>query len=154
MLCVCRRNYQRSMRKLDLAQRKSSNKAKVNDPVVSFFDKKMDYSLPKIRLDAISKKRTQIEYTNDFEKKYVLLTDDNRRNFKSFLINFRFNLLEKDNSGLGDLQKCLKSNKRDLWLPKEQTKEVERGIWSESYLKKLHETLKVFGAFMETANPN
>lgn len=58
--------------------------------------------------------------------------------------NFRFNLLEKDNSGLGDLQKYLKSNKRDLWLPKEQTKEVERGIWSETYLKKLHETLKVF----------
>ena len=57
------------MRKLDLAQRKGSNKAKVNDPVVSFFDKKMDYSLPKIRLDAISKKRTHIEYTNDFEKK-------------------------------------------------------------------------------------
>lgn len=52
-------------------------------------------------------------------------------------------MLEKDNSGLGDLQKYLKSNKRDLWLPKEQTKEVERGIWSENYLKKLHETLKV-----------
>lgn len=55
----------------------------------------------------------------------------------------RFMLLEQDNSGLGDLQKYLKSNKRDLWLPKEQTKEIERGIWSENYLKKLHETLKV-----------
>lgn len=62
------------MRKLDLAQRKGSNKEKLNDPVVSFFDKKMEYSLPKIRLDAISKKRTQIEYTNDFEKKYVVVT--------------------------------------------------------------------------------
>jgi hypothetical protein len=42
------------------------------------------------------------------------------------------------------LQKYLKANKRDLWLPKEQTKEVERGIWNETYLKRLHETLKVF----------
>lgn len=58
-------------------------------------------------------------------------------------MHFRFKLLEQDNSGLGDLQKYLKSNKRDLWLPKEQTKEIERGIWSENYLKKLHETLKV-----------
>lgn len=51
--------------------------------------------------------------------------------------------MEQDNSGLGDLQKYLKPNKRDLWLPKEPTKEIERGIWSENYLKKLHETLKV-----------
>lgn len=53
--------------------------------------------------------------------------------------------MEQDNSALGDLQKYLKTNKRDLWLPKEYpTKEVERGIWSENYLKKLHETLKVW----------
>ena len=51
--------------------------------------------------------------------------------------------MEQDNSGLGDLQKYLKTNKRDLWLPKEPTKEIERGIWSENYIKKLHETLKV-----------
>lgn len=57
--------------------------------------------------------------------------------------SFRFNLLDKSNEGLGDLQKYLKPNKRDMWLPKEQAKEVERGIWSENYLKKLHETLKV-----------
>ena len=61
------------MRKLDLAQRKGSNRDRVNDPVVSHYDKKMDYSLPKIRLDATSKKRTQIEYTNDFESKYVIM---------------------------------------------------------------------------------
>lgn len=64
------------MRKLDLAQRKGSNKDKGNDPVVSYFDKKMEYSLPKIRLDAISKKRTQIEYTNDFEKKCVEINEN------------------------------------------------------------------------------
>lgn len=52
--------------------------------------------------------------------------------------------MEQDNSGLGDLQKYLKTNKRDLWLPKEPKKEIERGIWSENYIKKLHETLKVF----------
>lgn len=52
-------------------------------------------------------------------------------------------MFEKENSGLGDLQKYLKTNKRDLWQPKEPTKEIERGVWSENYLKKLHETLKV-----------
>lgn len=58
------------MRKLDLAQRKSSNHHKIKDPVLLHYDKKMEYSLPKIRLDAITtKKRTQIEYTNDFEAK-------------------------------------------------------------------------------------
>jgi hypothetical protein len=62
------------MRKLDLAQRKGSNREKVNDPVVSHYDRKMDYALPKIRLDAISKKRTQIEYTNEFETKCVMIT--------------------------------------------------------------------------------
>lgn len=142
---VCRRNYQRSMRKLDLAQRKGSNRDKTNDPVVSHYDKKMEYALPKIRLDAISKKRTQIEYTNEFEAKCV--PDDRSQtsfhSIKHLMYSFRFNLLEQDNSGLGDLQKYLKSNKRDLWQPKEQTKEIERGIWSENYLKKLHETLKV-----------
>lgn len=59
------------MRKLDLAQRKGSNRDKKNDPILSHYDK-MEYSLPKIRLDAISKKKTQIEYTNEFEKKYVV----------------------------------------------------------------------------------
>jgi hypothetical protein len=58
------------MRKLDLAQRKGSNREKKNDPVLSHYDKKMEYSLPKIRLDAISKKRTQIEYTSEFEKRF------------------------------------------------------------------------------------
>lgn len=57
------------MRKLDLAQRKSSNNHKINDPVLLHYDKKMEYSLPKIRLDALTKKRTQIEYVNDFEAK-------------------------------------------------------------------------------------
>lgn len=55
------------MRKLDLAQRRGSNRERVNDPVVSHYDKKTEHSLPKIRLDAISKKRTQFEYTNQFE---------------------------------------------------------------------------------------
>jgi hypothetical protein len=58
------------MRKLDLAQRKGSNREKKNDPVLSHYDKKMEYSLPKIRLDTISKKRTQIEYTSEFEKRF------------------------------------------------------------------------------------
>jgi hypothetical protein len=66
---VCRRKYQRNMRKLDLAQRKGSNSDKKNDPILTHYDKKMEYSFPKIRLDAISKKRTQIEYTSEFEKK-------------------------------------------------------------------------------------
>lgn len=53
-------------------------------------------------------------------------------------------MFEKENSGLGDLQKYLKTNKRNLWQPKESAKEIERGVWSETYLKKLHETLKVY----------
>lgn len=57
------------MRKLDLAQRRDSNREKVNDPVVKHYDKKMEYTLPKLRLDATSKKRTQIEYTSEFEAK-------------------------------------------------------------------------------------
>jgi hypothetical protein len=36
----------------------------------------------------------------------------------------------------------MKDGKRELWLPKEKTKEIERGIWNENYLKKLHDTLK------------
>lgn len=59
-----------------------------------------------------------------------------------FYIYFRFNSIEKENAALGDLQKYLKP-KRDLWLPKEGCKEVEKGVWSETYLKKLHESLKV-----------
>jgi hypothetical protein len=62
------------MRKLDLAQRKDHNmrdKTK-NDPVLAHYDRKTEYSLPRIRLDAISKKRTQIEYSNEFESRYVL----------------------------------------------------------------------------------
>lgn len=52
---------------------------------------------------------------------------------------------EDSNAILGDLQRYLKPNKRGLlWKPKEQTKEVERGIWNENYLKKLHATLKQF----------
>lgn len=45
---------------------------------------------------------------------------------------------------LKDIQQYLKPNKRDLWLPKEPTREIERGIWNENYLKRLHETLKQF----------
>jgi hypothetical protein len=59
------------MRRISLAQRKGSNHNNKNDPVQSHYDRKIEYSLPKIRLDAISKKRTQIEYTSDFEKKCV-----------------------------------------------------------------------------------
>ncbi|CRK86444.1 CLUMA_CG000111, isoform A, partial [Clunio marinus] len=116
------RNYQRNMRKLDLAQHKSLNQNKINDPVMFHFEKKFEYSIPKIRLDAFSKKRTQIEYTNNFEKK--------------------FNLLEKDNATHGDLKKYMKSNKRDLWLPKGKPKEIERQMKSEKYLKRLHQTLE------------
>lgn len=54
------------MRKLDLAQRKVHMNDK-RDPVLDHFDKKIDYSLPKIRVDTTSKKRTQIDYTNEFE---------------------------------------------------------------------------------------
>lgn len=38
----------------------------------------------------------------------------------------------------------MKPRKQKLWVPKEPTKEVERGIWNENYLKRLHETLKQF----------
>lgn len=137
------RNYQRSMRKLDLNQRKGTNRHKVSDPVIAHYDRKMDFALPRIRLDAISKKRTQIEYTSEFQEKFVKPLHSHSLLSCSNLI-FRFNLLEHDSSGLGDLQKYLKAGRRDLWLPKEQTKEVERGIWSENYLRKLHETLKVW----------
>ena len=57
--------YQRNMRKLDLAQRKGFMHDK-KDPVLDHFDRKIDYSLPKIRVDTVSKKRTQIDYTSDF----------------------------------------------------------------------------------------
>ena len=53
------------MRKLDLAQRKGFMHDK-KDPVLDHFDRKIDYSLPKIRVDTVSKKRTQIDYTSDF----------------------------------------------------------------------------------------
>lgn len=54
-------------------------------------------------------------------------------------------LEEDSNAMLGDLQRYLRPNKRGLlWKPKEQTREVERGIWNENYLKKLHATLKKF----------
>ncbi|CAO1319949.1 unnamed protein product [Diamesa serratosioi] len=118
------RNYQRNMRKLDLSQKKNGIiKVKKDDPVLAHYDRKMDYVLPKIRLDALSKRKNMIEYTNEFED--------------------RFNSIEKENAALGDLQKYLKP-KRDLWLPKEGCKEVEKGVWSETYLKKLHESLKQF----------
>jgi hypothetical protein len=61
------------MRKLDLAQRKGANRHKVSDPVISHYDRKMDFSLPKIRLDAISKRRTQIEYSSEFQEKSASL---------------------------------------------------------------------------------
>lgn len=57
------------MRKLDLAQRKNLMRDKKDDPVLAHYDKKLEYSFPKIRLDALSKKRTQIEYESDFEKR-------------------------------------------------------------------------------------
>jgi hypothetical protein len=58
----------------------------------------------------------------------------------------RFSSLEVENNAiLGDLQKYLKTNRRELlWKPKEQAKEIERGIWNEKYLKKLYSTLKQF----------
>ena len=37
--------------------------------------------------------------------------------------------------------------KRNIWLPKESCKEVEKGVWCDEYLKNLHETLKV-GIFL------
>lgn len=60
-----------------------------------------------------------------------------------FFSRCRFKLIEEENSPPSDLQQYLKDNKRQLWRPKEPTKEIERGIWNENYLKKLHETLKV-----------
>ena len=57
------------MRKLDLAQRKVSSNYKKDDPVIAHYDKKVDFTLPKIRLDMINKKRANIEYTNEFEAK-------------------------------------------------------------------------------------
>lgn len=54
------------MRKLDLAQRKASKLYKDDHPVL---DRKIDYALPKIRVDAISKKRTQVDYSADFESR-------------------------------------------------------------------------------------
>jgi hypothetical protein len=63
------RNYQRNMRKLDLAQRRDQMRDKKDDPVLAHYDRKTDFSFPKIRLDAISKKRTQIEYVSEFESR-------------------------------------------------------------------------------------
>lgn len=54
------------MRKLDLAQRRESMQNK-KDPVLDHcLDK---YSFPKLRVDAAGKKRSQIDYTSDFETK-------------------------------------------------------------------------------------
>lgn len=60
------------MRKLDLAQRKDQMRDKKDDPVVAHYDRKIEYSFPKIRLDAISRKRTQIEYSSEFESRWVV----------------------------------------------------------------------------------
>jgi hypothetical protein len=57
------------MRKLDLAQRRESMRNK-KDPVLDHcLDKKIDYSFPKLRVEAAGKKRSQIDYTSEFETK-------------------------------------------------------------------------------------
>ena len=63
------RNYQRSMRKLDFKQKQLYFKNKKEDAVVAHYDRKMEFALPKLRFDFVSKKRNNIEYTNEFEER-------------------------------------------------------------------------------------
>ena len=63
------RNYQRNMRKLDLKQKQRLFKNKKEDAVVAHYDKKMEFAIPKLRLDLVSKRRNNIEYTNEFEER-------------------------------------------------------------------------------------
>jgi hypothetical protein len=55
---------------------------------------------------------------------------------------FRFHSLHRESSALKSIDKIMKT-KRQIWLPKEACREIERGVWNDTYLKKLHESLKV-----------
>lgn len=69
---------------------------------------------------------------------------NSQKDFSSYFLFFiRFKLIEEENLPQKDLKGYLKDNKRQLWTPKSPQKEVERGLWNENYLKKLHDTLKV-----------
>lgn len=57
------------MRKLDLAQRKDSMGEKKTDVVLNHFDRKNNYSFPKIIVDVTGKKPHQIEYNDQLENK-------------------------------------------------------------------------------------
>lgn len=59
---------------------------------------------------------------------------------------FRLDILEKGNNVIfNDLQGYLESKKKvSLWKPKDKKNEIEKGIWNETYLKNLHNTLKLF----------
>jgi hypothetical protein len=60
-------DYQRKMR--FLANKQRSFKYKSDDVVLQHYDKKVEYTLPKLRLDVITKKRAAIEYSNEFEER-------------------------------------------------------------------------------------
>ena len=61
------------MRKLELKQKQLLFKHKKEDAVVAHYDRKIEFALPKLRIDLGSKRRNNIEYTNEFEDRYYNL---------------------------------------------------------------------------------
>lgn len=58
------------MRKIDLAKRKEAMKDIKDDPILVHYDKRSDYTIPKIQVGMNKgKKRAQIEYSNEFKNR-------------------------------------------------------------------------------------
>jgi hypothetical protein len=58
------------MRKIDLSQRKEAMGNLKDDPVLLHYDKKSDYTIPKIQMKKLTKfkKLIQTEHSNGFNK--------------------------------------------------------------------------------------
>lgn len=58
------------MRKIDLSQRKEAMSILKDDPVLLHYDKKSDYTIPKVQMKKTNKlkKLIQIEHSNGFNK--------------------------------------------------------------------------------------
>ncbi|CAG9799198.1 unnamed protein product [Chironomus riparius] len=56
--------FQRSMRKIDISQRKDTMRDLKNDPVLLHYDKKSDYAIPKIQMKKVTNLKKQIQIEN------------------------------------------------------------------------------------------
>lgn len=61
------REYQRGMRFLANKQRNLT--CKKDDVILQHYDKKVEYALPKLKLDVITKHRSTFEYSTEFEER-------------------------------------------------------------------------------------